>query len=355
MKKTANTEAIPFGKTGDARLDVVKCILSLFVVAIHTDLFPLVLFPWLRMAVPLFFVMTGYFLFRKLSTQTDEAARRKTVAGFVRRNAALYAFWFLCLCPLILYIRKDLIFQDSLPQSILALVKLILFGSTFTGSWYIMAGITGVLIITVLLRKVPTKALFFGASALFVILALTSSYGAFVEKIPVLSSLVAIYTGAIGQPSLTFPIAVVWLACGKCFAENCFPLKKRTYIIICVASAVLLYGEWQLVWHLTGVYKNDCYLFLLPFCFGLFGWLQSMEPVQIPDSIHFRRCSTVIYTMHGAVNRLDGAFYRRVLHIDSPLLCFVTTCIVCAAAYAVIAALLRRTRNPIIRLLRYAY
>lgn len=35
--------------------DVVKFCLALMVVAIHSKLFPMLLYPWLRLAVPLFF------------------------------------------------------------------------------------------------------------------------------------------------------------------------------------------------------------------------------------------------------------------------------------------------------------
>lgn len=53
-------------KKNDSRYDVLKLVLSLFVVAIHSDLFPPLLYPWLRVAVPLFFMMSSYFLFDKL-------------------------------------------------------------------------------------------------------------------------------------------------------------------------------------------------------------------------------------------------------------------------------------------------
>lgn len=355
MKDNATKAAPVQAAAYDAKYDILKFILSVCVVAIHTDLFPQILFPWLRIAVPLFFIITGMFLFEKLHGETEQKKRMKIVSRFVQRNLKLYFFWFLCLCPLILYIRKDIIFGGGLAMSGFALVKLILFGSTFTGSWYIMSGILGVLIISVLLKKVPTKMLFFSSLLLYVFLALTSSYGPMLRKNTAVAAFLDGYQTVFGVPTLTFPIAVVWLSCGKCFAENCFQIRKRTYIIICAVSAILLYMEWHVVRYLYGAIKNDCYLFLLPFCFGIFGWIHSSKAVYSPASIHLKRCSTVIYAMHGAVNRMDGAFYRRILHIDSPLLCFVTTCILCMGAYAVIVKLLRNKTNPVIRLLRHAY
>ena len=49
-----------------AIFDIVKFFLSLMVVAIHCELFPLTLYPWLRLAVPLFFVISSYLFFGNL-------------------------------------------------------------------------------------------------------------------------------------------------------------------------------------------------------------------------------------------------------------------------------------------------
>lgn len=47
-------------------LDLAKFVLAFFVVAIHTSFFPKYLYPWLRVAVPLFFIISS-FVFLKSS------------------------------------------------------------------------------------------------------------------------------------------------------------------------------------------------------------------------------------------------------------------------------------------------
>ncbi len=47
--------------------DLLKIVLSIMIVLIHTKILPNILYPWLRIAVPLFFVMSSYFLFSKLN------------------------------------------------------------------------------------------------------------------------------------------------------------------------------------------------------------------------------------------------------------------------------------------------
>ena len=49
-------------------IDLVKIVMSVFVVAIHTELVPDVLSPWTRIAVPVFFMISSYFFFNKLQS-----------------------------------------------------------------------------------------------------------------------------------------------------------------------------------------------------------------------------------------------------------------------------------------------
>lgn len=353
LKKTQT--GLPNIMAHDAKFDILKFFLSLMVVAIHVPLFPKLLFPWLRMAVPLFFMLTGYFLYGKLRSEVDSQERLMIIKNFAMRNLKLYFFWFVCLFPLIMHIRKDSLFADTLFMTLISLCKVLLFGSTFTGSWYIMSGILGVLIVFFVLGKIPNKYLFGICAVLYVFLVLTSSYPEVLHRCDMISAFLVAYKHWLGSPTLTFPIAIVWLVCGKCFAEGFFRYQHKTYVWICLVSAVLLYAEWHFVRKLNGTYYNDCYLFLLPFCIGLFGWISSGKTINLPGAVHLKQCSTVIYAMHGAANRIGKAFFIRVLGIDSAVLCFMTSSVVCVLTYILIAWILSCKKNRVTRILRYAY
>ena len=83
----------------DSKYDIVKFILSLLVLAIHSTLYPMVLYPWLRIAVPLFFMMSSYFLFSKLR-EASKDNHRAILRKFVVRNLQLYLCWFIILLPI---------------------------------------------------------------------------------------------------------------------------------------------------------------------------------------------------------------------------------------------------------------
>lgn len=50
----------------DSRFDTLKVVMALFIVVLHTKLWPSVFIPLVRIAVPVFFIMSGYFFFRKI-------------------------------------------------------------------------------------------------------------------------------------------------------------------------------------------------------------------------------------------------------------------------------------------------
>ena len=56
-------------------LDLTKYILSFMIVAIHLELWPNILYPWLRLAVPLFFMISSYILFSKLNVTNEETKK----------------------------------------------------------------------------------------------------------------------------------------------------------------------------------------------------------------------------------------------------------------------------------------
>lgn len=54
----------------DSRFDTLKVVMALFIVVLHTKLWPSVFIPLVRIAVPVFFIMSGYFFFEKYMQQT---------------------------------------------------------------------------------------------------------------------------------------------------------------------------------------------------------------------------------------------------------------------------------------------
>lgn len=87
-------------------LDLTKLVLSIMIVAIHTSLFPNILYPWLRLAVPLFFIISSFLLFSKVNN-VSLTEKDIVVKNYIIRQLKLYLFWFIILLPLTVIIRKE--------------------------------------------------------------------------------------------------------------------------------------------------------------------------------------------------------------------------------------------------------
>ena len=159
----------------DAKYDLLKYILSIMVVAIHSTLYPETLFPWLRIAVPLFFIMSSYFLFSQLD-YPDTAKQKKILGKYILRNIKLYAFWFTILLPITLYLRRDIYLSGNILLRFIKFLRNLFLGSTFVASWYITASIIGIYIIFYMSKKFPNFIICIIASVTFMIITFWSSY-----------------------------------------------------------------------------------------------------------------------------------------------------------------------------------
>ena len=131
----------------------MKMIMALVVVIIHTTLWPLG--GLTRVAVPFFFIVSGFFLFGKLETkETDEKA---VIRQWIARILKMYLIWTAIYLPFTVYgfIQDGL----SVKESLLVFGRNLFFvGQNFMSwpLWYLLAMIWGGVILYILRAfKVP--------------------------------------------------------------------------------------------------------------------------------------------------------------------------------------------------------
>lgn len=98
-------------------------------------------FPILRLAVPVFFVISSYLFFHKIK-DLNKAERCSVYHKFVIRAIKLYAFWFVVLLPVTIVVRRW--YAMDVLEFIKTFPLTLLFDSTFQASWYIPAYIIGI-------------------------------------------------------------------------------------------------------------------------------------------------------------------------------------------------------------------
>lgn len=340
----------------DSKYDMIKFILSLLVLAIHSQLYPMLLYPWLRIAVPLFFIMSSNFLFLKLQEASIDK-EKEILKKFVIRNLQLYLCWFVILLPITVYVRKELWFSNGLLANILSVLKSFLFGSTFVASWFITATVTGVLIIYFLCKLLQNDYLvFFISFFAFCVVTLASSYE-YVIADTFVFAVIDRYIDIFGELVCSFPAALFWVFIGKLFAEQKIKINSISlFILLILCSCIALFVEWKFVISLDGTYNNDSYFMLAPLCVLLFLGIEKIKPVCWKNSVYFKRLSTIIYVVHGSLLPVISLLISAVFQIRVPVLSFVLTFICCLAIYIFIEMLIKRyCRYHIGKILKMLY
>ena len=178
------------------------------------------------------------------------------------------------------------------------LISNTLFSSTFPGSWYLIASIEGTLIVSFLSEKINWKL----ALVLFLIInilcSITQCYHTLFADFSFLKKTYYYYSILFSRPQFNFSVSLIYILLGKLFAEGKFDgIKKSTFIFIVIISVILLYIEWRFIYSLNGYYNKDCYIFLVPLSFGIFGLIKNVD-IKLNNSKLLRQISNFSYPFH---------------------------------------------------------
>lgn len=318
-------------------LDLLKFIMSIMVVAIHTQLFPMILYPWLRLAVPLFFITSSFLLYNKIKNNKNQ--EKEIIKNYVIRQLKFYLFWLIILLPVTIYYRS-VWFENGLLLGIVKTITNTLFSSTFIASWFIVACFEGIIIFSVLSKKIGRKIIFVGL-ILYIICCLRSSYYDLLNDSTFIYRLILNYERIMPSFVSSFPVALIYIFVGKYFSENADKIKItiKDYIAL-VLLCILLFIEWKICYKLTGQYNNDCYFMLLPCTYFIFKICISMK-LNIKKSKSLRMFSVICFPLHASIQPIISIILRQFIDNKNLLttITFILTVLCCFIAYKLIAKL----------------
>ena len=334
-------------------LDYVKAILAIMVVALHAIVFPDYTFPWLSLAVPLFFIMSSYFFFAKQNRIDNDIERHEAYKKYIQRNFMFYIFWFLVLLPATIFLRKSW-FENGILWAIGRVIKGFLFNGTFMASWFIMALIIGITIIYYSAKKLSNKKLFYITGLIYAVVCLRCSYyPLIISTFPWIEVLVNSIESITAEPMSNFVFALFWLTCGKCFADGTFEkFEDNRFItgIITVLSALLLWIEWEYCKGIMTKFHLAALFLMAPTLIGLFAILKNINFYR-PYSLCIRKFSTITYGVHATALTFISAALKRTIGF-SELRQFVIGVMFCILLTAII---IRLEKQKHFKWLRYAY
>ncbi|HZK19419.1 MAG TPA: serine racemase VanT catalytic subunit [Treponemataceae bacterium] len=257
-------------------IDYFRIIAAFLVVAIHTspltDISETADFILTRViariAVPFFFMTSGFFLFSKSQEgkqSFDKDVVFRKLSNFIKKTAVLYFFATLFYLPLNIY-AGSVKEWTYLPN----FLKDIFFDGTFYHLWYLPAAIVGACIVFLLLKKMKTGQAFIICLFLYIIGLFGDSYYGISENTPFLKD---IYQGLFlfsdnTRNGLFF--APIFFMLGALVSRHTKRMPLKASLTGLVVSFSLMLTEALLLHHFN-VQRRDCmYFMLLPCMYFLF-------------------------------------------------------------------------------------
>lgn len=299
-----------------AIFDVLKLIISFFVVCIHTGIgatttemnlyFLQGLF---RVAVPIFFFLAGYFLFRKIpkekvmSKESSEAIKR-----YFYRILLIYVIWslfYLVIAQIPEWIKNGFSLRDLFVYIEYATIR----GDSYLHLWYLSSLFTGVALVFLSRKWFSLRDSLIISIVFFVIGLLLQPYyfliKPVIEGFPVTNWLMYnIFNRFIGGPRCGLFFGFVYVALGAYFAEHKKVLPRYISLIGLIVSFALSIAEIILIdkkWSWDGGTYGALQLSHIPLVISLFCFLFSFKNVKIGHSKELRSISTLVYLIHPAI------------------------------------------------------
>ena len=322
-------------------IDILKFILAVLVVNVHVhgidDLLKKMvginLHPLNSIPVSTFFLISSFFLFRKIHVATRPLG---VFLHFMKRVVVLYVVWIVVWTPY--YILHRTYYFNTGLAGVGQLVNDFLFTDVFANSWFFGALIVGMALVYFLSRIMSDKVWWMIPTALFVYCRLSSILP---DDYHALLSWYMDHTGA--SPTLSFPYATFWIMLGYHFAKPGWEKRLRSIHSPWrwAAMAVAVMGCWVADAYTVVSHPLAAVLIFVAFL----NWNPGIGKNR---SLWLRHSSIILYTTHGSIEKILRVF----LGFHAGMLSYAITLFVSILiAYVLISLSQKRG----FRWLRYAY
>ncbi|WP_419873524.1 acyltransferase family protein [Candidatus Pristimantibacillus sp. PTI5] len=276
-----------------------------------------------RIAVPLFFMSTGFFFFRKLSG--DPSKDHSAFLAYIKKITVLYGIAILLYLPLNVY--KGYFSESFTP---LALLKDLIFNGTFYHLWYLPALIIGLGLTYAMYRKMSLPKLLMIGVCLYSIGLLGDSYYGLTVRAAGLHQLYESMFLVFDYTRNGIFYAPIYIMLGAYAAKRPAPaIKPKGNASLFFLGLVLMLAEGILLKAAEYPRHDSMYVFALPAAYFLFQWALSWNA---SSGKAFREWRVWIYILHPiAIVLVRGAAEAaklETLFIANSVMHFVTVCLV---------------------------
>jgi Uncharacterized protein conserved in bacteria len=298
--KDSSTPGSNVGVSGrfDA-IDLMKFLAAILVVCIHANPLSsiskemnfLLVQSVARLAVPFFFMTSGYLLYSKLKSRSNG---RSYLIKYLKRIGLLYLLWTL------VYMYWDINSFLSVHRSLIHYLQDAVFAGSHYHLWYFPSLIAAAILFYYGQKFLSIRNIVIIAAVLYLIGLLGDSYYGFIQDSSILSPLLSDYFGLFLTTRNGLFFGLLFLSLGAYQYESSFTLKPIRSFCLFLLSLVLLIGEVSFLKLYSEPRDFNMLLSLVPASFFLFHSIRNMKlPASSLDYKIFRDSSTLIYCSHG--------------------------------------------------------
>lgn len=301
-------------------LDKVRLVAACLIIMVHT--FPLESLNanisfllsevFCRIAVPLFLMITGYFIIKK------SLKDKKVLVDYTKKVLLYYVISIIVYLPINIY---NGVFANL---TFIKLIKGLLVTGTFYHLWYFPALILGIWITYFILKNFKEKQ----SSLIFVILftigLLGDSYFGLIKDIRFLENFYDIIFNIFDYTRNGLFYCPMFLYLGYLTTDKKLKIEPKKNIILIIISLILMLIEGNILHNLAFQRHTTMYLCLVPLMIFLFMFLVNNQGKE--DKFK-RRVSTVIYIIHPwfivLVVKLSGLLHLNKYLVDNSIIHFL--------------------------------
>lgn len=250
-----------------------------------------------RVAVPFFFIASGFFLYRKTTLEKFSAGPTKKYAVRLFR---LYIIWMLIYSPDTINQFFGKVVDGDYP--LIYFIRDLIFKSCYQ-LWYLPALIFAVVLITFLLYKKCSPKSITVTAALFYFAGLFGqSWFGFIKPVEKLSpdlwKALQTFETVIYSTRNGIFFAFLFVAIGMCIAFYNVRITKKAAFAGFAISMTLLFAELYILEHFDFIKDYNMFLFLVPAAFFMFCLLREIRLKDSPVYGVLRKLSSLMFYMH---------------------------------------------------------
>ncbi len=304
-------------------IDNFRILSSLMVIAIHSFPFSsyhkifdnIITLTIFRIAVPFFFIVSGYFLMGPYALKQNYITEHKI-------NKNISSLLSLYLISMIIYLPLSILNNTiNMDISFLNLLKMIIFDGTFYHLWYFPAIILGLILVKYMIKHLNIKTVFFISIILYIIGLFGDSYYGFIDNAILNSSYNIIFKfSSCTRNGLFF--TPIFLILGAIIFKYGDRMKNNIFNYIgFIISMGLLTFEGYYINTYSIPKHNSMYIALLPTMYFLFNiLLNSGSKYNIKNA---NKISLIIYVIHPIIIYSVYIFGKIAFPINNSLIKYI--------------------------------